>query len=468
MLWAGTGRGKRRVRAAVSRLDAYLFELLAGVALLATVNVVVLPHDLGFLSIHPNPALFLVAIVASRHGFRGGMMSAVVTAGLAVTIWAVGAQDLSLSTLRTPGNYVLPLSLLALGFVLGALREETRREEGGLRARVGELEGELADQAVRFLAASEAKHELERRVADESASLSNLYAAASAMETLDVERLYPAVAMTARRFLQADGCQLYLLDGELLRLRAAEGTAPPRAELRPDEGLAGFAVRRGRPVSVRDYVLVSSFEELRGAEMLMAAPLLGQAGGLLGCLTVTRLPFLRLTPASLDRLRLVADWAARAIENARAHQRTRARTIEDEIVGAYTYGYYQRRLEQERVRAERYGRPLAVLVFRIHDLELVRPGPRTELGRVLSLVFSRTLRDVDLICRYATDDSFAVILPETTAEAAEAVSERLVREIQGFHFAPYADEARELEFSVRVLPVRHGGRPDEARTADEA
>jgi len=183
---------------------------------------------------------------------------------------------------------------------------------------------------------------------------------------------------------------------------------------------------------------------------------------------VTRLPFLRLTPASLDRLRLVADWAARAIENARAHQRTRARTIEDEIVGAYTYGYYQRRLEQERVRAERYGRPLAVLVFRIHDLELVRPGPRTELGRVLSLVFSRTLRDVDLICRYATDDSFAVILPETTAEAAEAVSERLVREIQGFHFAPYADEARELEFSVRVLPVRHGGRPDEARTADEA
>ena len=32
--------------------------------------------------------------------------------------------------------------------------------------------------------------------------------------------------------------------------------------------------------------------------------------------------------------------------------------------------------------------------------------------------------------------------------------ERLSREIANFHFAPYADETQDLEFSARVLAVR--------------
>jgi PleD family two-component response regulator len=96
-----------------------------------------------------------------------------------------------------------------------------------------------------------------------------------------------------------------------------------------------------------------------------------------------------------------------------------------------------------------------VVVFRIHQLQLVDAPRRAELGRVLSLVFSRTLRDVDIVCRYATEDSFAIILPETAPAQAETVVEQLTREIQSFHFAPYGnDEERDLEFSARVLAVR--------------
>jgi PleD family two-component response regulator len=106
------------------------------------------------------------------------------------------------------------------------------------------------------------------------------------------------------------------------------------------------------------------------------------------------------------------------------------------------------------VRADRYGRPLSVLIFRIHRYGAVDAARRAELGRVLSMVFSRTLRDVDIVCRYATEDSFAIILPETAPARAEIVLDRLSREIANFHFAPYADEAQDLEFSTRVLAVR--------------
>lgn len=436
------------------RPPAYLLELGGGVLLLAVLNVLLRPGDPGFVDVQPNPALLVVAVVASRHGLREGLAAGLTTAVLVAACIVTRLDSFRWSEVHNLQQFVTPLLLVGAGFGLGALRESHRRRDRELEGRVEALEQELADQAVRFMAATEAKHELERRVADESASLSSLSSAARAMETLDPERLYPAITATVRRFLQADACQCYLLEGGLLRLRAAEGPAPERADLPPEEGLVGLAIRQGRPASIRDYTLISSLDDLHRADMLMAAPIVGAAGALLGCITVTALPFLKLTSASLDRLATVADWGARALENARAHEQARARTIEDELVRAYTYAYYQRRIHEEEVRADRYGRPLSVVIFRIHRLGLVAPDRRNELGRVLSLIFTRTLRDVDIVCRYATEDSFAIILPETSPVQAETVVERLSREIRNFHFAPYTDETADLEFSVRVLAVR--------------
>lgn len=440
--------------AALRRTQPFLLELGAGLLLLVVVNVLLRPRDPGFLDVQPSPAFVLVMVLAGRHGLRAGLVSGLVTAAAVAACVIARMDHASWSELRSLSRYVTPLLLIGAGFGLGALRESQLRRTQALEARVEGLEQELADQAVRFMAATEAKHELERRVADERASLSSLYSAARALETLDAERLYPAIAATARRFLQADACQCYVLDGERLRLRAAEGSAPERPDIAPDEGLVGLAVRRGRPASVRDYTAIGSLEDLQGAEWLMAAPMIGAEGALLGCITVTRLPFLRLTPVSLDRLGLVADWGARSLENARTHEQTRARTIEDELVRAYTYAYYQRRIHEEEVRADRYRRPLAVVIFRIHRFDAVAADRRAELGRVLSLVFSRTLRDVDIVCRYATEDAFAIILPETAPAWAEVVVDRLSSEIRNFHFAPYTDDERDLEFSVRVLAVR--------------
>ena len=441
------------------RLDRYLLELGAGVIVLAVANVVLRPADPGFLDLQPNPALLLAAIVGARYGMREGLMAALVTGGLVLACALARSDDLTLRTLSRVDTYLPPILVLATGFVFGAIGDRRRRQTAGLTTRVDALEQELADQAVRFMAAAEAKHELERRVTEESASLANLYAAARALETLDLERLYPAITETTRRLLQADACQLYVLDGDILRLRAAEGPPPPKAELGLDEGLVGLAVRQGKAVSVRELMTVSSLDDLQRAPMLLAAAVTGPDHTVLGCLTVTRLPFLKLGPAALDRMGVIADWAARSLENARIHAKTRASVIADDLVGAYTYAYYQRRLEEEQARADRYGRPLCVVIFRIHELERIPPARRVDLGRLLSRVFSRSVRNVDLICRYATEDSFALILPETSRVDAEEVVARVATELHAFHFLPYVDEHRDLEFSLRVLALRDGQPP---------
>jgi GGDEF domain-containing protein len=438
---------------------AYLLEVAAGVVVLAVLNAAAFPRDPGMLRVALHPGLFVVAAVAARHGLREGMMAATVITGAAIVAFIGAGGAVAVDALREPRMWLAPFLLGLTGFILGAVREERRQETRVLEARVAELEHELAEQAVRFMAAAETKHELERRVAEETASLSALYDAMRSLDALDVDRLYPAVLGTVRRLLQADACQVYLVDGGALRLRAAEGPPPSRAELPVNEGLTGLAVQRGRPASVRDLAHVTSLDDLREAPLLMAAPVLDREGALLGCLTVSRLPFLKLTPAALDRLGLVADWAGRALANALLHERARGRAIQDEMLGAYTYAYYQRRLEEETRRARRFNRPLSVLVFRIVDLESVTPARRVELSRVLTLVFSRVVRNVDLICRYATDDAFAIILPETSAAEAEILRARAEREIHGFHFLPYPEEERELEFALRVLPVHEPRTP---------
>lgn len=436
------------------RSDAYLLELAGGVAILLAGNLLFLPDDPGFLSARPHPALFLIAVMAARYGLREGVMSGVVAAGLVLAWTIIRTDTLVARALLRLDLWLTPLLLVGTGFVLGALGEQRRRESARLAERAAALEQELADQAVRFMASAEAKHELERRVVEESGSLSQLYTTARAMETLEPARLYPAIVTTVRRFIEADACQLYVMEGGTLHLRAAEGPAPPRAEIALDEGLAGLAIQRGKPTSIRDLTLVASLDDLQNAAMLMAAPLQNDAGVLLGCITVTRLPFFRLTPTSLDRLGVVADWAARALTNARAHEQALASTITDDLVSAYTYAYYQRRLEEEQGRADRYGRPLTVAIFKVAALELVRPERRVELGRLLSLVFSRTARATDLICRYATEDAFAIVLPETPLSEAQAFAERLSTELRNFKFRPYADEERELDFTLRVLSLR--------------
>jgi len=148
----------------------YLLELGGGLLVLAVLNVLLRPKDPGFLAVQPNPALLLVAVVACRHGLRAGLASGLATAAVVAACIVARLDYRTLTELRTLGHYVTPLLLIGTGFGLGAQRESLRRAERALEGRVEALEQELADQAVRFMAATEAKHELERRVADGSAS----------------------------------------------------------------------------------------------------------------------------------------------------------------------------------------------------------------------------------------------------------------------------------------------------------
>jgi len=246
------------VSGALHRVDAYLLELGAGIILLAIVNVLFLPHDIGFLGWQPNPALALVAVIAARHGLREGIMAALVMAGLELACRFGRADDLSWSMMQSLQTYVTPLLLLSTGFLLGAIREERRRETEGLG---GASANSRTSSPTRPCASWPPP-----RPSTSSSGAWPTRAPPSPTCTPPPRPSRPSTSTVsirpfprrARRFLQAEACQLYLLDGDVLRLRAAEGAPPPLTELNPGEGLAGLAIRQGKAQSLRDLMTIST------------------------------------------------------------------------------------------------------------------------------------------------------------------------------------------------------------------
>ncbi len=124
----------------------------------------------------------------------------------------------------------------------------------------------------------------------------------------------------------------------------------------------------------------------------------------------------------------------------------------DPVTGAGTYSQLKASLDAEVARSRRYGRALAVVMFGFDDYQrlryhLGREACDTYLG-VLTREIKSCLRGADRLFRVDADE-FIVLLPETDAEGARILAERLL------HAANQLLASGALEESVRTL--RFGG-----------
>ncbi|HYS11247.1 MAG TPA: diguanylate cyclase [Myxococcales bacterium] len=137
-----------------------------------------------------------------------------------------------------------------------------------------------------------------------------------------------------------------------------------------------------------------------------------------------------------------AEFLARAkalLRTKQAHDRIRKlqitleqMVVSDPLTGLHNRRYLMDRLKQEMQRADRHGEPLA---FAMLDLDAFKPI-NDQFGHVLGdkvlravgAAIAKSVRGSDIAARYGGDE-FAVILPQTPAEGAMRVCERLLRNI---------------------------------------
>ncbi len=179
---------------------------------------------------------------------------------------------------------------------------------------------------------------------------------------------------------------------------------------------------------------------------------------------------------SEDRLVLqaVASELVVAVENSQLYKLTKRLSVTDELTGLFNYRYLQQRLEDEIERARRYSRSIALLMLDADDFKLFNDTHGHIAGdralEEIGIVLRRAVREIDVVCRYGGEE-FSVILPETDAEGAYVVAEK-VREAIAVHRFADANGEREVRLTVSIglatYPGSASDREELLRQADDA
>jgi diguanylate cyclase (GGDEF)-like protein len=312
----------------------------------------------------------------------------------------------------------------------------------------------LANQASAALAVLEMGTRLSARVEQQTALAR---AARTLNARLDSDSVLSTLCREANLALGGDVAGVYLGDAEFGGVAVAADGFPPGSDwhgsvMAPGEGVAGQVLLTGRPVVTNAYkeeVRMPRSAILHGVETAVAVPV-SWAGELKGALSVGFHSMRRINDEDLVSLQAMADLAAVACTNAEAFESAQVAARTDSLTGLLNHGAVQLRLIEEIARARRSDRGLSCMLLDLDDFKPINDSHGHLVGdQVLRLVASALaleFRPYDGLGRFGGDE-FVLILPDTDAAGAQAISERLQDTVTAA-IAGVADLGIELTTSV--------------------
>jgi diguanylate cyclase (GGDEF)-like protein len=127
-------------------------------------------------------------------------------------------------------------------------------------------------------------------------------------------------------------------------------------------------------------------------------------------------------------LATIVSELAVAVDKAQLYRLTTELANTDELTGLYNYRHLSQVLGDEVDRARRYDHPLSLLMIDFDRFKLVNDTYGHIVGDQVLVETAQVLRDslrsTDLLARYGGEE-FSAVLPETEAEGALAVAEKL-------------------------------------------
>lgn len=130
----------------------------------------------------------------------------------------------------------------------------------------------------------------------------------------------------------------------------------------------------------------------------------------------------------------------------------------DVLTGLSNRRAFKRRLGEELRRAKRYGTPVSLLLVDIDGLKQLNDTQGHAAGdrmiRAVAAAIVRGLRESDFGARWGGDE-FAIVAPNTPADAAHASAERLVARVSGRHRA-HTGQRPTVSIGVATFHPAHG------------
>jgi two-component system, cell cycle response regulator len=134
-------------------------------------------------------------------------------------------------------------------------------------------------------------------------------------------------------------------------------------------------------------------------------------------------------------------------------ERLKKQSIRDPLTELYNSRHFYARLEDEIQRSERYVHPLSLIFIDIDSFKAVNDTYGHMIGDQALLLIARkmktSLRSQDTAYRFAGDE-FTIILPETTADNAKFVADRIKAEMAKESLVIHDKEITKITLSIGI------------------
>jgi diguanylate cyclase (GGDEF)-like protein/PAS domain S-box-containing protein len=298
----------------------------------------------------------------------------------------------------------------------------------------------MRDITDRITAERELK-ELNDKVALERKKIRKVLAIEEHLNSIfEINKLIDFVVDKTTEVLEAQKCSLIIVDYDTRELcvKGHKGISPwfiLGNEFKKEDSVAGIIAHEGKPLLVDNIETDKRFLRKKGdsyhSKSFISAPIrLG--GNIMGFINVADKNSKEgnvFSDLDLKILCMIVRQVAVAMENSRLYRDLKNLTITDPLTQINNFRHFTKALDHEIVRLKRHpGRPLCLLMIDVDDFKAYNDAfghlAGDTLLKEISRVFKQSIREVDIVCRYAGDE-FAVILPETDLPKARMVSERI-------------------------------------------
>ncbi len=300
--------------------------------------------------------------------------------------------------------------------------------------------------------------------------------------SLELDSILQAIMDKMAEYFRPETWSLLMLDHEKdeLYFAIAVGDASESLKdvrLKVGEGIAGHVAKHGETLIVPDVGTDIRFSKRMDeatkwqTRSIICVPVRSKLR-VLGVIQLVNVDMRNFGDQEVFFLQALCDYAAIAIENARAVEKIQELTITDDCTGLYNARHLYKTLETEVYRSSRFGYEFAVVFIDLDHFKQVNDTHGHLVGSKLlaeiGYLIKAQLRLIDYAFRYGGDE-FVVLLPQTGKDSALVVARRLRESLRTNIFCKEEGLNLNVRASMGLATYPHDAKTphDIIRQADE-
>lgn len=300
--------------------------------------------------------------------------------------------------------------------------------------------------------------------------------------SLDLDSILQTIMDKMAEYFRPDNWSLLMVDEQQQELyfAIAVGTASEalkNVRLKIGEGIAGHVAKTGEKLIVPDVQADPRFAKRVDkmtkweTQSIVCVPLHSRHR-VLGVIQMVNVDMGHFGDKEWFFLQSLCDYAAIAIENARAVEKIQELTITDDVTGLYNARHLYKTLDTEVYRSSRFGYEFTVLFIDLDHFKQVNDTNGHLVGSKLlaeiGYLIKGQLRLIDYAFRYGGDE-FVILLPQTGKDSAIVVARRLRDSLRTSTFCKDEGLNINVRASMGVATYPHDAKTphDIIRQADE-